>query len=113
MQIFIKIILTSLIVVSISEIAKRVSWFAAILASLPLTSIMAMIWLYIETGSSQKVVELSNDIFWAVLPSLLFFIVFPLLIKRGFHFSLALLFSILIMFIGYTGYMLSLNVFKS
>ena len=65
-----KVAITALLVVAISEIAKRSSLMGALLASLPLTSILAFIWLYLETGSGEKVAALSASILWLVLPSL-------------------------------------------
>ena len=53
----IKVVLSSIIIVSVSEIAKRVCWIAAIVASLPLVSILALIWLYIDTHDVQKITE--------------------------------------------------------
>ncbi len=84
---------------------------AAILASLPLTSILAMIWLYRDTKNVGKISRLSIDIFWAVLPSLLFFIALPLLLKTGMKFAWAMSLSALIMFIGYTVYAFVLGKF--
>ena len=74
MRILIKVIITALLVTGISELGRRYSTLAAILASLPLTSILAMIWLYWDTHDTRKVSALSYGIFWAVLPTLLFFI---------------------------------------
>ena len=64
---------------------------AAILASLPLTSLLAFIWLYGETGDTGKIASLSVSIFWYVLPSLVLFIALPLLLARGIDFWLSLL----------------------
>jgi hypothetical protein len=82
----IKILLSSLIIVAVSEIAKRSSLLGALLASLPLTSLLAFVWLYLDTGDVQKVASLSSDIFWLVLPSLPLFLLLPLLIKLGWGF---------------------------
>ena len=111
MQFLIKIIITALIVALVSEIARRFTFVAAIIASLPLTSILAIIWLYRDTSDIQKIIDLSSNIFWAVLPSLLFFIVLPLLLKMGFKFSSAMIISSVVMFLGYTIYALLLNKF--
>ena len=111
MQFIIKIIVSALIIASVSEIAKRFTPIAAILASLPLTSILAMIWLYRDTHDVQKIIGLSQGIFWAILPSLLFFIVLPLLLKLGLKFSLAMLSSSAIMFVGYAVYAFILSKF--
>lgn len=92
----IKILLSSLIIVAVSEIAKRSSLLGAALASLPLTSLLAFVWLYLDTGDVQKVASLSSDIFWLVLPSLALFLVLPLLIKMGWGFWLSLAVAMLV-----------------
>ena len=92
----IKILLSSLVIVAISEIAKRSSLLGALLASLPLTSLLAFVWLYVDTGDVQKVAGLSSEIFWLVLPSLPLFLVFPLLLKMGWGFWLSLMAAILV-----------------
>jgi hypothetical protein len=87
----IKIAATAIMVVAISEVAKRSSLFGAVLASIPLTSVLAMIWLYADTGDPEKVAELASGIFWLVLPSLVLFIALPLLIRAGWGFAPSLL----------------------
>jgi hypothetical protein len=101
MYFILKTLITALIVAGVSEIGRRSSLMAAALASLPLTSILAFIWLYHDTGNVEKVVELSAAIFWLVIPSLLFFIVFPLLVKLGVSFWPSLLLSCVVMSGGY------------
>lgn len=90
MQYVIKIILSAAILVAVSELAKRNVFWAAVLASLPLTSLLAFIWLYLETGDIKKVAMLSIDIFWLVLPSLVLFIVLPVLLRVGLCLRLSL-----------------------
>lgn len=85
-----KILLTAGLVVAISEIAKRSSLVAALLASLPLVSILALIWLYLDTQSAEKVAVFSTSVAWLVLPSLVLFVSLPLLLKWGLHFFLSL-----------------------
>ena len=65
----VKIALTTVLIVAISEIAKRSSLIGAILASVPLVSVLAMLWLYIETRDVGKVSTLATSVFWLVLPS--------------------------------------------
>jgi len=101
MHFFVKVLISALVIAGVSELAKRSGPFAAILASLPLTSILAMIWLFQDTRDAQKVIALSQDIFWAVLPSLLFFLIFPYFLKSGMSFVKALLLSTLLMAGGY------------
>jgi len=85
-QLAIKVLLTALVVVAVSEIAKRSSFWGAVLASLPLTSLLAFAWLYLDTGNTQAVAALSQGIFWLVLASLPLFLVLPLLLKAGWPF---------------------------
>jgi len=87
----IKIAVTAILVVAISEVAKRSSLLGAVLASIPLTSVLALIWLYADTGDPEKVAELATGIFWLVLPSLALFIALPLLLRAGWGFAPSLL----------------------
>jgi len=79
----VKIAVTSTLVVLISEVARRSSLAGAVLASVPIVSVLAMIWLYIDTRDVAQVSALSLDIVWLVLPSLVLFLVLPLLLNRG------------------------------
>lgn len=93
----IKTFITALIIASISELSRRYSLWAALLASLPLTSILAFIWIYWETQDNTKIIELSYSVFWLVLPSLGFFLILPFLIKQGLAFPTAMVISIMAM----------------
>ena len=90
LQAAIKLIVSALIVVAVSEVSKRTSAMGALLASLPLTSLLAMIWLYVETGDGMKVADLAGGIFWLVLPSLALFLILPVLLRAGYAFWPAL-----------------------
>lgn len=81
-----KIAITTILIVAISEIAKRSSLMGALLASIPLVSVLAMIWLYIDTKDIEKVSALATTVFWLVLPSLVLFISLPVLLKQGLNF---------------------------
>lgn len=89
----VKFIVTAALVVAIAELAKRSTFLAAILASIPLTSVLAMIWLYVDTGDAEKVAQLAGGIFWLVLPSLALFIALPILLRAGWPFGLSMLAS--------------------
>jgi hypothetical protein len=97
----VKVIISSALIVLISEIAKKNGLLAGLLASIPLVSFLAIIWLYIETKDVKRIAELSTSIFWLVLPSLSFFLVFPYLLKRNMLFGWAMLLSAGIMVILY------------
>lgn len=104
LYLIIKTVLTAVIIVGISEIGKRYTTFAALLAALPLTSLLAMIWLYVDTGDSERIADLSIGIFWLVLPTLLFFLVLPWLLRHQFNFWVSLGVSSVVMIIFYLGY---------
>ena len=97
----VKIVITALLIVMISEIAKRSSFLGAVLASVPLLSVLAMIWLYIESKDVAKVSNLASGIFWLVLPSLALFIALPLLLKQGINFYLSMGIAIVITILCY------------
>jgi len=82
----IKILITSGLVVAISEVAKRSSMMAGILASIPLISVLGFIWLYLDTKEVEKISNLSTSIFWLVIPSLALFVTLPILLKKGIGF---------------------------
>lgn len=96
-----KVLLTAVVVAFISELSRRYELFAAALASLPLVSILAFIWIYLETSDTRELIGLSRNIFWLVLPSLAFFLAFPALLKYGMGFWSALPLACLIMVLVY------------
>ena len=90
-----KIVITALLVVAVSEMAKRSTIAAAILASIPLISVLAISWIYLDTKNVELVAHLAKDIFWLVLPSLVLFLSLPwLLMKLKMNFYGALTISI-------------------
>lgn len=90
----IKIAITTILIVLISEVAKRSSFAGAILTSIPLISVLAMTWLYIDTKDISKISNLSISVFWLVIPSLALFLALPLLLKQGLNFYLSMGISI-------------------
>lgn len=96
-----KILISAALILLISEISKRSSFWGAIFASLPLVSLLAILWMYRETKDTKQIAALSTDIFWLVLPSLLFFVIFPVLLKRSVNFYLAFGISTAVMVLGY------------
>ena len=89
-RIIVKVVFTALIIVAISEIGKSSSVFAALLASLPLTFLLAFLWLYLDKQENEPVAKLSMDIFWMVIPSLAFFPVFSFLLRQNLSFYLSM-----------------------
>ncbi|HAE40388.1 MAG TPA: hypothetical protein DCG57_17415 [Candidatus Riflebacteria bacterium] len=101
MQYIIKIIVTALVVVGISEASKRNQYAGAVLAALPITSILAISWFYYETASKEQTIQLTTSIMWMVIPSFTFFVALPLLLKRDFSYLSALGISSAMTFASY------------
>ena len=93
---FIKVFISSAIIVLVSEIAKKDNIIGGLIASIPIVSVLSIIWLYIDTNDIDKVKALANGILWMIFPSMSFFIVLPILINCGIKFYLSLTISILI-----------------
>ena len=108
-QYIIKIIISAILITVISELAKRNGFIAALTASLPITPVMAMIWLYHDTHDVQKIINLSYGIFWIVIPSLAFFLILPLCLKMGVRFPWALFLSSIVTALVYFVYALGLK----
>ena len=89
----VKALLSGVIVMAASEVAKRSPTYGALLVSLPLISILAMIWLWRDTGDNERIAALSEGTFWLVLPTLPMFLVLPALLRNGFEFWTALVAS--------------------
>jgi hypothetical protein len=81
-----KVIVTSLLVVAVVEMAKRSPAWAALLPSLPFTALLAFVWLYIDTGNTSAVARLSLNIFWLILASLPLFMALAAMLKAGWPF---------------------------
>ena len=90
MQLAVKVLVTSLVVVAISEIGRRSAFWGGVTAALPLTSVLALAWLWRDTGDAERVASLSTSIFWLVLPSLPLFLVLPALLRAGWSFAASL-----------------------
>jgi hypothetical protein len=102
-QYAIKVLLSAVVIVAVAEPAKSSTFWGAALASLPLTSLLAFIWLYLDTGDAGRVAGLSQGVFWLVLPSLVLAIALPLLLRAGWNFWFALAISCVVTAAAYVG----------
>ena len=112
MYLLLKTLISAIIIVAVSEIAKRYTWTAAIIVSLPLTSLLAFVWLYWDTKDTQKVIELSYSTIVMSLPSFIFFIILPILLKLKQNFILSLLISVISTAIAYAIFMFFIKKFN-
>lgn len=79
----IKAAISGVIVAAVSEIARRYPGWGGLVASLPLTSLLAMIWLWRDSGDVERVAELSQSTIWFFVPSVPLFIALPILLRNG------------------------------
>jgi hypothetical protein len=83
LYLFIKAALSGVIVAAVSEIARRSPGFGALVASLPLVSVLGMMWLWRDTHDAVRLAAHAQATFWFVLPSLPMFLLIPALLRRG------------------------------
>jgi hypothetical protein len=102
-----KVLISAALVVLVSELAKRSTVAGAVFASIPVVSVLAMIWLYADTRDIAQVASLSRGIFWLVLPSLVLFVLLPALLDRGFGFYASLAMALAATVLAYLGMLLA------
>ena len=84
-----KYLFTSLVVILLSELARRIDRLGGLIAALPLVTVLTLIWLYIEQQPAEKIGNHAWYTFWYVLPTLPMFLLFPWLLDRlGFWWAL-------------------------
>ena len=87
----IKALLSGIVVAAVSEVAKRHPGWGALIASLPLVSILGMMWLWRDTHDPSRMAAHAEATFWFVLPSLPMFLLVPLMLRRGMSFWASLI----------------------
>jgi hypothetical protein len=90
LYVIVKAALSGVIIALVSEAARRSPGLGALIASLPLVSILGMIWLWRDTGEPDRIAAHAEATFWLVWPSLPMFLLTPWLLRRGLDFWLAL-----------------------
>ena len=86
----VKLLVSGAIIALASEVARRSPFLGAIIISLPLISILSMIWLWRDTGDMERIASLSTSTFWFVIPTLPMFLVLPWLLRLDLGFWPAL-----------------------
>lgn len=82
----VKAILSGAIIAAVSEIARRSPTFSALVVSLPLVSLLAVIWLWRDSGDGLRIASQMEATFWYILPSLPMFLLVPALLRAGIAF---------------------------
>lgn len=85
-----KAALSGVIIAVASEVARRWPGWGALIVSLPLVSVLAMVWLWRDTHDPVRMADHAEATFWFVLPSLPMFLLIPMLLRQGMSFWTAL-----------------------
>jgi hypothetical protein len=82
----VKAVLSGILIAIISEVAKRYPGLGGMIASLPLVSVLGMIWLWRDRPDALNMAAHAEATFWFVLPSLPMFLLIPAMLRQGFSF---------------------------
>lgn len=91
LYLILKAAVSGVLIAIASEVARRWPGWGALIVSLPLVSILAMIWLWRDTQDPVRMAAHAEATFWFVLPSLPMFLLIPLILRQGYSFWMALL----------------------
>jgi hypothetical protein len=86
----IKAAISGVLAALVSTVAKRYPGWGGLIASLPIVSVLAMVWLYGETRDPERVAALASGTFWFFLPSIPMFLIIPTMLRSGVSFWIAL-----------------------
>ncbi len=103
LYLIIKALISGVIVAAVSEIARRFPGWGGLLASLPLVSVLAMTWLYVDTRDTMKVADLASSTFWFFLPSMPMFLIIPALLRSGWSWPATMALAIAVTLLLYAG----------
>jgi len=102
MSLLVKAVISGMLVAAIAEISRRNSSIASLLAALPIVSVLAILWMYHDTHDLNQIATFSMGVFWYVLPSLIFFVLLPVLLRAAhLPFYVALLLSAAATILGF------------
>lgn len=90
MYLLVKAALSGIIIALVSEISWKNPGFGALIVSLPLVSLLGVLWLWRDTGDVGRIAAHMQATFWYILPTLPMFLVMPMLLRAGVGFWLSL-----------------------
>ena len=91
LQLALKAAISGILIAAASTLAKRYPGFGALIASLPLVSVLGMLWLWSEKPDAGNMAAHAQATFWYVLPSLPMFLLIPVMLRSGWGFWPSLL----------------------
>ena len=101
----IKAAISGLLIAAASEVARRYAGLGALIASLPLVSVLGMLWLWRDTQDPIRLAEHASATLWYVCPSLPMFVLIPVMLRAGFGFHLSLAAGCALTFVLYAATM--------
>jgi uncharacterized membrane protein (GlpM family) len=111
-QTIIKIVITMILIIIASELSKRYPTFGGLIATMPLTTLMVLVWLSIDGKENDVLMNYCKGAVWGILPSLLFFITAYFAFKNQLSFKMVLVWSFSVWFIGAVVHTVLFSVFK-
>ena len=96
-----KVLISALVIAMVTKLSEKTPVGGALLKSLPLTSLLVFFIMKYEGRTNKEISLMSWDILYMVIPSLILFVAFPILLDRGWSFTGSLFMSTLIMSVGY------------
>lgn len=111
MQLLIRAAISGAMIAVVSLLSRRMPLLGAIIVSLPINSILAMVWLYEDTKDVDLVINLSQSIFWIILPSSIFFLAMTFFLRRQQEFYPALALASAVMIGSYWLYVRLMTIF--
>lgn len=92
----VKVVISAVIIAGVSELAKRLPSLGGLIAAMPLTTLLALIWLYAETGDYSLAHSFTRSVLFAIAPTVVFFIAALILFRKGIPFPLIILLSFVV-----------------
>ena len=100
----VKAALSGLLIAIISEVSRRQPGWGGLIASLPLVSVLALVWLWRDTHDPEAAAAQAMSTFWFVMPSLPLFLIIPWLLRSGMNFWASLVIACLVTMALYAGF---------
>ncbi len=97
----VKILISAIIIATVTKLSEKSPIGGALLKSLPLTSLLVFLFMKYEGRTNKEISAMSWDILFLVIPSLVLFIVLPILLDKGWSFALSLSVSTVVMCFAY------------
>ncbi len=97
----IKATISGVLIAIISEVSKKSPGLGALIASIPLISIFAMVWMWLESKNVNKIADHAEATFWLVLPTLPMFLIIPFLLRANWNIWWVFIISIVVTIILY------------